>query len=89
MHLADLHPVIIRQIEKDYQREFDFRDLKFLVKIRDICKVEKGMVSLIDSVFVLKSRGKKIQSMAQKYFQGTCWFAIAKRRNSLCSYQRF
>ena len=38
---TDRNPARIRKADKDFAKELDFKDIKFLVKIRDIHKIEK------------------------------------------------
>ena len=40
-HPADHNPKKIRKVDKDFARQLDFKELKFLVKIRDIHKIER------------------------------------------------
>ena len=47
-----LHPV-----GKDFARRFDFKDIKFPVKIRDICKIEKNNCMSV-SLFGYENRQK-------------------------------
>ena len=37
----DHHPARIKKVDKDFVKELDFKDIKFLVKIRGIQKIEK------------------------------------------------
>ena len=65
---ANYNPVRIKKVEKMFESELDFKDIKFPVKIRDIYKIEKnGVVSAL--MFLVM---KKIQSYIKKYFQKTC-----------------
>ena len=41
LHPANHIPRRIRKVDKDFPRELDFKDVKFVVKIRDIHKIEK------------------------------------------------
>ena len=38
---ADLNPARITKAEKDFTKRFDFKDIKFAVKVKDIHKIEK------------------------------------------------
>ena len=42
---SDIHLVQIRKTDKDCARKFNFKDVKLPVKIRDIHKMEKNIVS--------------------------------------------
>ena len=61
--------------------------LKFSVKIRDIHKIEKRVVSAL-MVWVMKAR-KKIKFICQKILAIDTFFIIGRRRRqkTLCSYQ--
>ena len=37
---ASHHPVRITKADKDFAETFDFKDIDFPVKVRDICKIE-------------------------------------------------
>ena len=65
-HPPDNNPAIIRKVDKDFVREFNFKDMKFSIKIRDIHKIEKRIVTKL--VFLVIKRKKNIQSMCQKIF---------------------
>ena len=41
LHPADHNPRRITQADKDFAKKFDFKDIKFPVKVRDIRKIEK------------------------------------------------
>ena len=41
LHTADHNPTKTRNVDKDFARKFDFKDIKFSVKIRDFHKTEK------------------------------------------------
>ena len=41
LHPADHHPITIRKFDKILEQESDFKDIKLLVKIRYIHKIEK------------------------------------------------
>ena len=65
------HPAIITKADKDFLKtvDFDFKDIKFPVKTRDIHKSEKKKNSIAISIFGYKN----FQSMYQKMFcQETC-----------------
>ena len=40
-HADDHHPARIRNVDKDYARELGFKNIKLLVKIKDIRKIQK------------------------------------------------
>ena len=64
LHPADYQPAIIRQADKDFARELDFKDTKIPVKIRDIHKIEKKTV-LSTLVFLVTKTRANIQYMCQ------------------------
>ena len=42
LHPASYHPARIRKVDEMLDRELDFKDIRFPVKIRDIHKIEKN-----------------------------------------------
>ena len=46
MHPTVPRPEGITKPDKEFARELDFKDITFLVKVTDICKVEKKVRSL-------------------------------------------
>ena len=54
---ADHYPTRISKLDKDISKRLDFKDIKFLVKIRDIHKIEKKGYSGI-SVFGYENKEK-------------------------------
>ena len=42
LYPVDKHPVRSRKLENNFARILDFKDLKFPLKIRDICEIEKS-----------------------------------------------
>ena len=76
---ADHYPARITKAGKDFFKKLDFKDIKFPVKVRDIHKMKKRILSAI--VFLAMKIKKNIQSMYQKMFQWkTCWLIIDSRR---------
>ena len=63
LYPGDYYPARIRKVDKDFTKEHDFKDIGFAPKIRDICRIEKRIVSALVS-FVMKTR-KNIQSSIQ------------------------
>ena len=61
---ANHNPRRITKYDKDFAKRFDFKDIKFPVKIRDIHKSKKRIPSPLVS-FAMKIK-KKFQSMYQK-----------------------
>ena len=57
LHLADHNPKIITKADKDFAKNLDFKDIKFLVKVRDTHKIEKKNYIGI-SVFGYESKEK-------------------------------
>ena len=85
LHRADHHPARIRKVDKGYARQLDFKDKKFSFKITDTHKIEKKNWIVI-SVFVYENKQKYPTYVSKNTF----WFIIDRRRkNALCSYQRF
>ena len=56
----------IRKIDKIFQSNVGFKDIKFPVKIKDICKIEKKTPIISALVSLVMKRRKNIQSMYQK-----------------------
>ena len=56
----------IRKIDKIFQSKVGFKDIKFPVKIKDICKIEKKTPIISALVSLVMKRRKNIQSMYQK-----------------------
>ena len=54
---ADCKPARIKKSDKDFAKNFDFEDLKFPVRVRDIRKIEKKN-SINISVFALENKEK-------------------------------
>ena len=54
---TDHNPRRITKADKDFAKKLDFKDIKFLVKIRDIHKIEKKN-SVSSSVFGYENKGK-------------------------------
>ena len=64
LHPLDYHPERNRKISKLFGNELDFQDMKFLVKIKDINKIEKRILSPL--LFLVMKIRKNIQSIYQK-----------------------
>ena len=47
------NPRRIRKVDRDFVREFDFKEIKFPVKITDIHKVEKKRIASRGLVFLI------------------------------------
>ena len=58
LHPADCNPPIITKADKDFTDNFDCKDLKFLVKTRDINKTEKKRIlsALVHSVTKIRKK---------------------------------
>ena len=63
---ADHRPERIRKIDKELAIKLDFKDIKYLVKISDIHKFEKKIVSVL--AFLVMGITKNFQSTFQKIF---------------------
>ena len=61
---ANHHPARITKGDKNFAKKIDFKDVKYLVKIRDIHKIEKKKRSAL--LFLTMKIKKNIQSMYQK-----------------------
>ena len=60
---ADRKPAKIIKADKEFAKKLDFKDIKFPVKIRDICKIEKKIpLALVLLIMEIK---KSIQSKYQ------------------------
>ena len=57
LNLADCNPRIITKADKDFAKKVDFKDIKSLVKVRDIHKIEKKK-SIGISVFGYENKEK-------------------------------
>ena len=80
----------IRKVDKMFESQLGFRYIKFPVKIKDICKIEKKNCICV-SASGHKKQGQKFNLCVTKYFQKTYLFIIDKRRRQKvqCSYQRY
>ena len=81
----------IRKAERLFGDELDFEDIKFLVKMRVIHKIEKKNAFVIN-IFGYKNNQIYPICLSQKYCETCyCYFIIdrRKRQKSVCSYQRF
>ena len=58
----------VRKTDKDFAIKFDFKDIKFPFKIRDIHKIEKKKIIRI-SVFGYKNNGKPLIYMSKNTFK--------------------
>ena len=63
-NLANHHPARITKTDNEFARRLDFKDIKILVKIRDIQKIE-NKIMLVLMFLAMKAR-KNIQSKYQK-----------------------
>ena len=74
--------------DKNFSRKFDFKDIKFPVKIRDICIIKKIVSVLMFLVIRLDNNFKFI--FQNEDFRMVCSFIIdrSKRPIPLYSYQR-
>ena len=86
LHPADHYTRRIRKFYRMFERELDFKGIKFSVKISDIHKIEKQNCMGI-SPFGYENKVKYVK----KFFRKTYWFIIDKkiRRKILFSFQRF
>ena len=64
LNSADRKPARITKADKDFGEKLDFKDVQFPVKIRDIQKTEKEILSTL--VFLAMKIKKNIQFMYQK-----------------------
>ena len=62
---ADHHPARILKADKNFAKKLDFKDIKLLVKIRDIHKIEK-MNSIDISVFSCENKKKFPTDVSKK-----------------------
>ena len=47
LHHADHHPAGIRKVDKDFSKELDFKDIKFLSRLEIFTKWKKKIQSLL------------------------------------------
>ena len=59
LHCADHNPASITKANKDFARKFDFEDMKFLVKIRNIHKWTKRILLPLVFLVIQKNAVKK------------------------------
>ena len=88
LNAADCNPAEITKADKEFAEEFDFKDIKFSVKIRDIHKIEKKN-SIGISIFGYENNEKhQIYVLKKMLWRKTWWFIInkRKRKGSLRSY---
>ena len=79
----ECNPARITKSDKDLAKKLEFKDFEFLLKIRNICKIEKKNSTGI-SVFDYRNKGM-YQSMYQKMFwRKTYW--VGKRSYVLIKY---
>ena len=65
---ADHHLEKITKAAKDFAKKLDFKDIKFLVNIRDIHKIEKNN-SIGISVYGFENKEKHPIYVSKKYFE--------------------
>ena len=75
---ADHHPARIRKVDRMFESDLDLKDIKFPIKIRDICKTEKKVLSSL--AFLVMKIKRNIRFMCQKRPLKTCWSIIIKRK---------
>ena len=68
LHPADNHPAKIAKADRDFEKKLDFKDIKFLVKIKDIHKIEKKN-SIAISVFGDENKEKYPVFVSKKQSQ--------------------
>ena len=74
---ADHDPARTTKNETDFSEKLDFKDITFLVKVRDICKSERRILSTL-VLLVLKIR-KNIQHMYYKLvMKKNMWIIVEK-----------
>ena len=66
---ADHHPGRITKADKDFAKKLDFKDIKFLVKIRDMYKTEKKKNFIDISVFGYENKEKYPIYVSKKCFE--------------------
>ena len=71
LHSAYHNPARIIKLQKVFESELNFKDIKFIVTIRDACKTEN--IKFIDiSVFGYENNTKYPIYVPKKCFQTTC-----------------
>ena len=65
LNLAGLNSARITKADKDFAKKFDFKDIKFPIKVRDIHKIEKTNSSGI-SVFGYENKEKHPTCVSKK-----------------------
>ena len=79
LNATDCNPAEITKADKEFAEEFDFKDIKFSVKIRDIHKIEKKN-SIGISIFGYENNEKQIYVLKKMLWRKTWWFIINKRK---------
>ena len=63
LHPVDQHPARIRKTDRSFENKLNFEDIKFLVTIKDIHKIEKKRNSI---VFGYKNKEKYLSKICIK-----------------------
>ena len=79
LHPQDHHLAIIRKVDKKNDNKLHFDNIKFPVKIRDIIKFEKRIVSAL--VFLVMKTKKNIQFIRQKTFKSMLIYYWYKKKD--------
>ena len=64
LNSANYHVTSTTKADKDFEKRFDFKDIKFPVNIRDIRKIEKSIEVAI-SIFGYESIDKHVISVSK------------------------
>ena len=87
---TDYNPRRITNVDKDFAKTIDFKDIKFPFKIREIHKIEKQ--NSISNMFLSMKIKKNIESMYQNNVMKKnmlTYYCLENEKKTLCSYQRF
>ena len=90
LNLTDYNPRRITNVDKDFAKTIDFKDIKFPFKIREIYKIEKQ--NSISIMFLSMKIKKNIESMYQNNVvkkNMLTYYWLENEKKTLCSYQRF
>ena len=69
LHPANHNAARIRKSDKMFQSKVGFKDIKFPVKIKDICKIEKKNNYISISIFAYEKKEKYTIYVSKKTFK--------------------
>ena len=69
MNPDDHHPARTREDDNMFESKFDFKDIKFPIKIRDIHEIEKKKTCTGTSIFGYENKEKYLLYVSQNSFK--------------------